>query len=54
MDINDVINQNKIFITNFIQTTLERYAEKIGWTSDLEMGFRIHSCQMISYHIDFI
>ena len=43
MDINDIINQNKIFISNFIQTTLERYTDskEFAWKNDLELGFRI-------------
>ena len=47
MDINDIINQNKLFVTKFIQTTLERYtgSKEFVWTSDLELGFRIYFCQ---------
>ena len=46
MDINDIINQNKLFVTKFIQTTLERYtgSKEFVWTSDLELGFRIYFC----------
>ena len=42
MDINDIINQNQVFLKNFIETTLERYAEsqEVVWTSNLGSGFR--------------
>ena len=54
MDINDIINQNKLFITKFIKTTLERYtrSKEFVWTSDLELGFRISFCSKDNpYHI---
>ena len=54
MDINDIINQNKLFITKFIKTTLERYtrSKEFVWTSDLELGFRIYFCEKDNpYHI---
>ena len=44
MDINDIIKQNETFLTNFIETTLERYSgsKEFEWTSDLGLGFKIN------------
>ena len=49
MDINDIINQNKEFLTKFVENTLERYAAsaEVVWTSDLGMTFGFTGCHII-------
>ena len=53
MNINDIINQNQVFLKDFIETTLKRYAEskKIVWRRNLGPGSRRVRTYTITYDL---